>query len=209
MYVGQDNKEVTFNEAMLIVNMLGMPRIIDKDLSTPPGAPSDGDAYIVATGGAGLWSGHDGKYAAWFDEAGEWLFLDPESGWHSWVVDEKRPYRHTGTGWVPAYGYDAYSAADTITASTTQTQAGGTVITVQCARLTTVANTGDSVTLEQKAVVGAYQEFLNAGANAAWIWPAVGDAIDAAAVDARDANALAAAGVRRYRCFTAGVWRTV
>lgn len=208
MTTGQANKETKFNEALARIDVLCQSVVIDKDLTVPP-TITDGACYIVPTGATLDWAADVGKLAFGFTEIGVWIFVTPKEGWIVWVADENRPYRHDGTNWLPAFGYDAYSAADTITASTTQTQVGATAITTQCARLTTVANVGDSVRIGQAAVVGAYQEFLNSGANAAWIWPATGDAIDAAAADARDANSLAAAGVRRYRCFTAGVWRTM
>jgi hypothetical protein len=38
--------------------------ILDITLTAPPGSPSVGDRYLVATGGTGSWSGHDGEIAA-------------------------------------------------------------------------------------------------------------------------------------------------
>ncbi len=205
----QANKEITHNEALIILDAIVQSRVLDKDLTAPPGSPADGDCYIVAATATGAWAGHEKQIAVWFAEAAEWTFIAPHSGWRVFVVDEALFYTYSGTAWSNAYGYSAASAADGIVASATQTQAGATVLTTQCSRLGTVATIGNSVKIGVAATVGMYIELLNAGANAAWVWPATGDAIDAAAANARDANALAAAGTRRYRCFTAGVWRTL
>jgi len=206
---GQSNKEIKHNEALVLLDAAVQARILDKDLTTPPGSPTDGAAYIVAATATGAWAGHETQIAVWFTAAGEWTYLVPHSGWKVFVVDELVFYTFSGSAWAQGYGYTALSATDTITASVTQTQVGATALTAQCNRITVCANVGDSVRIGQAAVKGQYMEFLNSGANAAWIWPATGDAIDGAAANARDANALAAAGVRRYRCFTNGTWRTV
>ena len=39
--------------------------VLDDSLNTPPGAPTTGDAYIVANGGLGAWAGHDGEIMEW------------------------------------------------------------------------------------------------------------------------------------------------
>lgn len=206
---GQANKEISHNQALMIIDVLMQGRVLDRNLSAPPGSPVDGAAYIVAAAPSGDWTGHADDIAFWMDESGVWQFITPLSGWQFYVVDEGQYARWTGTAWSTAPGLVLVSAADTITASTTQTQVGATAMTAQANRLTTVANVGDSVRIDYAAVVGAGVEILNAGANAAWIWPDTGDAIDGGAANARDANALAAGAVRRYRCFTAGMWRTV
>ncbi len=74
---------------------------------------------------------------------------------------------------------------DSKTASATQTQAGGTAIgdswVYECS---VVATTGDSLTLPG-AQSGRLIEIINNGANALWLWPAVGDKIGANAIDAK------------------------
>lgn len=70
----------------------------DKDLSTPPGAPAEGDRYIVAAGGTGAWAGQDGKIAYYFNAA--WLFDTPVEGWRLWIEDENKFYFHNGTVWA-------------------------------------------------------------------------------------------------------------
>ena len=60
--------------------------VLDKDLASPPGSPSDGNRYIVAASPTGAWAGQAGKVAAWQD--GAWAFHAPRTGWLAWVADE-------------------------------------------------------------------------------------------------------------------------
>jgi len=71
--------------------------VIDKDLTAPPGSPSVGDRYIVATGATGAWSGHDDDIAEWTGSA--WSFATPNEGWTVWVEDEDLIYVYDGAAW--------------------------------------------------------------------------------------------------------------
>tara|TARA_R100000951_G_scaffold60061_2_gene50492 strand:- start:116 stop:784 length:669 start_codon:yes stop_codon:yes gene_type:complete len=103
--------------------------------------------------------------------------------------------------------YQDSSASDSITAGTTQTQAGATVLTSRYNRISVCAVTNDGVALIP-AIAGTECLVLNEGAESAQVWPADGDAIDAEAADAVDSNALTATSARRYVCFTDGTWQT-
>lgn len=93
----QAQKHVTHNEAIRGLDALVHLMVLDKDLSTPPGSPSDGDRYIVAASPTGAWAGHAGKVAAWQD--GAWAFYTPRAGWLAWVADETKLYSHDGSAW--------------------------------------------------------------------------------------------------------------
>ena len=93
----QAQKHVTHNEALRKLDILVQMSVLDKDLTAPPGAPSDSDSYIVAAGATGAWAGHDGKIAAWQD--GAWMFYTPREGWLAWVADEDRLYARNGAAW--------------------------------------------------------------------------------------------------------------
>jgi len=103
--------------------------------------------------------------------------------------------------------YQDSSASDSITAGTTQTQAGATALTSRYNRISVCANLNDGVALIP-AIAGSECLVLNEGAQSAQVWPADGDAIDAGAADAVDSNALTATSARRYVCFTDGTWQT-
>lgn len=44
----QAQKHVTHNEALTLLDTLVQASVIDKDLTTPPISPAEGDCYIVA-----------------------------------------------------------------------------------------------------------------------------------------------------------------
>lgn len=71
--------------------------IIDKDLATPPGSPSEGDRYIVAATATGDWVGEENSIA-WFDGS-SWVFDTPTEGFLLWVSDEDKHYKFDGTSW--------------------------------------------------------------------------------------------------------------
>ena len=47
--------------------------------NTPPGSPTNGDTYIVATG-TGDWNGEDTNIAIWFNDDTTWRFFTPIAG---------------------------------------------------------------------------------------------------------------------------------
>lgn len=94
----QSQKHVTHNEALRALDALVHLSVADKDLSTPPGAPAEGDRYIVGSSPTGAWSGHALKIAAYQD--GAWLFYAPVAGWRAWVADEDALYVFDGGGWI-------------------------------------------------------------------------------------------------------------
>ena len=94
----QSQKHVTFNNALLELDILIQLTILDRDLSSPPGSPSPGDRYIVASGASGLWSGQEGKIAAWINSI--WKFFDPLEGWVATVLDENILVRFDNSSWI-------------------------------------------------------------------------------------------------------------
>lgn len=88
------------NRNLRILDVLVQARVLDQDLTAPPGSPASGDAYIVASGATGDWTGQVGKIAIWCvgdDIAGEWVLVEPRAGWRVYVVDESAYYQYAGT----------------------------------------------------------------------------------------------------------------
>lgn len=81
----QAQKQVTYNAAMAMLDQLVQPAVESRTTSTPPGSPAEGDTYIVGASATGVWSGNDGKFAAWLD--GSWSFMAPTDGWLAYVTD--------------------------------------------------------------------------------------------------------------------------
>src|ERR1051325_9881193 len=94
----------TVNEAVRYVEQGGRFYVVkDKDLTTPPGSPADGDCYVVAANG-GAWSSFAAKDLAFYLNTG-WVKITPEEGVFAWVQDENLLYYYDGAAW------SAYSAA--------------------------------------------------------------------------------------------------
>lgn len=96
----QAQKHVTHNEALRVLDAIVQLTVLDRDLTTPPGSPSEGDRYIVAAGATGAWAGNDGEIAAWQD--GAWAFYSPNDGWLAWVGDENVLCVRDGATWAIA-----------------------------------------------------------------------------------------------------------
>jgi len=91
---------VPLKELDIAIQSLAKLTAIDKDLTAPPGGESDGDTYIVGSGGAGGWSGHDDDVAYYDDDNSEWKFLTPDEGVRVYVQDENTEYYYTGAAWA-------------------------------------------------------------------------------------------------------------
>lgn len=70
--------------------------VLDKDLTEPPGSPSEGDSYYVATAATGAWSGRDGDVAVY--GARGWTFRTVSEGHILYVEDEEVYYHMTSGG---------------------------------------------------------------------------------------------------------------
>lgn len=96
----QAQKHVTHNDALRILDTLVQLAVLDRDLTAPPGAPVDGQSWIVKSGATGAWAGHDDAIASWQD--GAWQFSVPRIGWLAYVVDESALLAWDGEAWVSA-----------------------------------------------------------------------------------------------------------
>lgn len=97
----QSQKHVTVNEALRVLDAVqSMPTILvlDKDLTAPPGSPSDGDIYIPAVTATGDWVGQEGKIA-YYDSTG-WVFYTAAEGWLIYLVDENLHQQFDGAAWI-------------------------------------------------------------------------------------------------------------
>lgn len=100
------------------------------------------------------------------------------------------------------------SVTDSITAGSTQTQAGATAMTTIINRVTTSGTDGDGVKLPT-AVAGLQILVINDdSAQTIQIWPNTDDAIDGGSADAVDANALSAGSSRLYIAADGTNWYT-
>lgn len=94
----QAQKHVTHNEALRALDAIVHLSVLDRDLSTPPSSPNEGDRYLVASNAMGDWSGQDHNVAAFQD--GAWGFYTPNTGWLAWIIDEAILVGWDGSSWV-------------------------------------------------------------------------------------------------------------
>ncbi len=92
----QSQKEITHNEALIIIDNLMNNGVKDKDLTTPPENPSQNDLYIVGVGATGEWVGKDNQLA-FYDNG--WRFCQARQGTKYWVIDENCIYVFNMTSW--------------------------------------------------------------------------------------------------------------
>lgn len=92
----QSQKEITHNEALVILDNLMNNGVKDKDLTIPPENPSQNDLYIVGVGASGEWEGKDNQLA-FYDNG--WRFCQARQGTKYWVNDENCIYVFNMTSW--------------------------------------------------------------------------------------------------------------
>jgi hypothetical protein len=82
----QSSKYVTHNESLWRLDCFVQAVIKDRDLTSPPGAPNEGDCYIPKADATGAWDTYSGKVAQYQNSA--WVFLTPFEGMTVFVEDE-------------------------------------------------------------------------------------------------------------------------
>lgn len=95
---GQAQKEITHNEAILVIDRLLHLAVHSRSIATPPASPMAGDVYIIAAAPTGAWSGAAGQLAS-FDGFG-WTLTVPKAGCLAWVLDEQQFAVHAEGDWV-------------------------------------------------------------------------------------------------------------
>ena len=99
---GQAQKHITYNEAILTLDLLVQLRV-KKQTNAPPDDAGLGDVFIVQAPAQGAWTGRD-LHIAIMRETG-WEFFVPDTGFHAFIEDERAFYLFTQDG-----GWEAYAA---------------------------------------------------------------------------------------------------
>jgi hypothetical protein len=98
----QNQKSVTHNAALTILDALVNLQVQSNALTAPPASLLDGQCWIVASGGSGAWLGKDLNVAAWQD--GAWNFYAPNRGFIAYVDAINGALMWNGTAWVSLLG---------------------------------------------------------------------------------------------------------
>jgi hypothetical protein len=100
LYIGQAQKEITHNEALVRIDALLHPVIQDWLAAPPPslGPSSDGLCWLIAPSATGAWTAKDGQIARW--TGGSWRFLTPAEGMVIWYQAEQKRLFYIGGDWA-------------------------------------------------------------------------------------------------------------
>ncbi|MPZ55017.1 MAG: DUF2793 domain-containing protein [Rhizobiales bacterium] len=93
----QAQKHVTHNEALKVLDALVMLSALDRT-GTPPGAPDEGDRYLVTATATGAWAGWEDSIAAYQD--GAWVRYQPGNGWRVLVLEDLTLYLFDSGAWA-------------------------------------------------------------------------------------------------------------
>ena len=96
----QNQKHVTHNAALAVLDVLVNCNVASTGLAAPPSSPGDGQCWIVGAGATGAWAGKDRQIAAWQD--GAWTFFAPKTGFTAYADDSATLLCWSGTAWTPA-----------------------------------------------------------------------------------------------------------
>lgn len=113
----QAQKHVTHNEGMRRLDALVQLSVLSATQTAPPGAPQDGDRYVLPSGTTAGWTGQDGALASF--EENSWVFYVPRTGWNTWVGDVGEHQVFDGTDWVVSYGLPDFQNLDHLGVATT------------------------------------------------------------------------------------------
>lgn len=76
----------------------GFARVVNMTRTSPPGGETNGDMYVLAGAGSGLWSGYSaGDVVLYYDG---WIKWTPTAGWMVYDIDTADFYTYIGSTWT-------------------------------------------------------------------------------------------------------------
>jgi hypothetical protein len=94
---GQAQKEITHNEALLLIDALAHPAIESRSLAAPPLSPQPGQLWLVAAAATGDWLGKSAQLALW--TSGGWRFIAPRDGMLVWSKPDGAALIYSSGAW--------------------------------------------------------------------------------------------------------------
>jgi Protein of unknown function (DUF2793) len=95
---GQAQKEVIHNEALVALDFLVQPVVVESGLNAPPTSRSLGQCWLIGTATTGDWINQPQRLACW--TSGGWRFVAPFAGMECWSLADTLPIRFDGLAWI-------------------------------------------------------------------------------------------------------------
>ncbi len=112
LVAGQGQKEITHNEALLLLDAAIGASVERRDVLVPPDDAQEGQCWLVPAGASLGWDGQADKLALW--TAGGWRFLHVPEGFTVYVRQEQLRICRLGSGWLPEAPIGAPAAPITL-----------------------------------------------------------------------------------------------
>jgi hypothetical protein len=96
--MAQAQKEMTHNEALVLLDAAVQAVVVAVAPPALPSAPVPGQCWIVGAGAGGEWAGHEGALAVW--TAGGWRFIAPFEGMAVWSLADSATAVRTDGEWA-------------------------------------------------------------------------------------------------------------
>jgi hypothetical protein len=98
IFAGQAQKELTHNEALILLDALAGASAVSAGFNVPPTNPAPGQCWILGSSPAAEWTGQEHALACWTENG--WRFLSSRTGMRVWVEDQQLWAERTAAGWV-------------------------------------------------------------------------------------------------------------
>ncbi len=107
----QAQKHVTVNETFRRLDQLVQQTVLSRTVAAEPGAPNDGDAYILPASPTGTaWATFAQNNIAAYQD-GAWTQISAVEGFSAWVADADEFIIYDGAAWNPVSSGGSESAA--------------------------------------------------------------------------------------------------
>ena len=101
MATNMANKEMVFNNSLLIMAALFGRSVLSATTAAPPSSPNNGDAYIVPASPTGVWAGKTNSIAVY---SSGWQFVSPPVNMELKAADTAAYWTWNGTAWANTTG---------------------------------------------------------------------------------------------------------
>lgn len=97
LFAGQAQKEITHNEALILIDALITAEIQGANINAPPASPLPGQCWAIGHSPSGVWLGKAGQLA--IATVGGWRFCDVGEGFAVRMTSGGAMWRRTGATW--------------------------------------------------------------------------------------------------------------